>query len=156
MWKNYLLVAYRNLLKHKIFSAINLFGLALGMTASLIIIQYVRFEFSYDRFHEKSDRIYRVQHDRHIDGELQYQKAQSFIPTGEAMMNEYPEVVDYTTMFRISNESDIVLTHLADDGEMLRFAEKEVYHVKGDFFEVFSFPIIEGNAEVKQLEPKLP
>ncbi|WP_339870235.1 ABC transporter permease [uncultured Algoriphagus sp.] len=154
MWKNYLLVAYRNLLKHKIFSAINLFGLALGMTASLIIIQYVRFEFSYDRFHEKSDRIYRVQHDRHIDGELQYQKAQSFIPTGEAMMNEYPEVVDYTTMFRISNESDIVLTHLADDGEMLRFAEKEVYHVKGDFFEVFSFPIIEGNAEVKQLEPK--
>lgn len=154
MWKNYLLVAYRNLLKHKVFSAINLFGLALGMTASLIIIQYVRFEFSYDRFHENSDRIYRVQHDRYIDGELQYQKAQSFIPTGEAMMNEYSEVEDYTTMFRISNESDIVMTHLADDGEMLRFSEKEVYHVKGGFFEVFSFPFIEGNDEIKQLEPQ--
>ena len=154
MWKNYLLVAYRNLLKHKVFSAINLFGLALGMTASLIIIQYVRFEFSYDRFHEKSDRIYRVQHDRYIDGELQYQKAQSFIPTGETMLNEYSEVEDYTTMFRISNESDIVMTHLDDDGEMLRFSEKEVYHVKGDFFEVFSFPIVEGNAELKKLEPK--
>ncbi|UZD24789.1 ABC transporter permease [Algoriphagus halophytocola] len=154
MWKNYLLVAYRNLLKHKVFSAINLFGLALGMTASLIIIQYVCFEFSYDRFHENSDRIYRVQHDRYIDGELQYQKAQSFIPTGEAMMNEYSEVEDYTTMFRISNESDIVVTHLADDGEMLRFSEKEVYHVKGGFFEVFSFPFIEGNDEIKQLEPQ--
>ncbi|WP_455423632.1 ABC transporter permease [Algoriphagus halophytocola] len=124
------------------------------MTASLIIIQYVCFEFSYDRFHENSDRIYRVQHDRYIDGELQYQKAQSFIPTGEAMMNEYSEVEDYTTMFRISNESDIVVTHLADDGEMLRFSEKEVYHVKGGFFEVFSFPFIEGNDEIKQLEPQ--
>ncbi|MEB2781367.1 ABC transporter permease [Algoriphagus sp. C2-6-M1] len=154
MWKNYLLIAYRNILKHKVFSAINLLGLALGMTACLIILQYVRVELSYDRFHEKSDRIFRVQHDRYIDGELQYQKAQTFIPTGEAMMNEYPEVEDYTTMFRISAESDIVMTHLADDGEMLRFAEKEVYHVKGDFFEVFSFPIIEGNSEIKHLEPK--
>ena len=70
------------------------------------------------------------------------------------MMNEYPEVEDYTTMFRISAESDIVMTHLADNGEMLRFAEKEVYHVKGNFFEVFSFPIIEGNSEIKHLEPK--
>lgn len=154
MWKNYLLVAYRNLLKHKVFSAINLLGLALGMAACLVIVQYVRFEMSYDRFHEKSDRIYRVQHDRYIDGELQYQKAQSFIPTGEAMMNAYSEVENYATMFRISNESDIVMTHLADDGEMLRFSEKEVYHVKGDFFEVFSFPIIEGNTEIKQLQPK--
>jgi len=154
MWKNYVLVAYRNLLKHKVFSAINLLGLALGMAACLIILHYVQFEFSYDRFHEKADRIYRVQHDRYIDGELQYQKAQTFIPTGEAMMNEYPEVEDYTTMFRISNESDIVVTHLADDGETLRFAEKEVYHVKGDFFEVFSFPIIAGNSEIKHLEPK--
>ncbi len=154
MWKNYLLVAYRNLLKHKVFSAINLLGLALGMTASLVILQYVRFEFSYDRFHEKSERIYRVQHDRYIDGELQYQKAQTFIPTGETMMNEYPEVEDYTTMFRISAESDIVMTHLADDGEMLHFAEEEVYHVKGNFFEVFSFPIVEGNSKIKNLEPK--
>lgn len=154
MWNNYIRLVYRNLLKHKIFSAINLLGLALGMTASLIILQYVRFELSYDRFHEKSDRIYRVQHDRYSDGELQYQKAQAFIPTGEAMMNEYPEVEDYTTMFRISAESDIVMTHMADDGEMLRFPEKEVYHVKGNFFEVFSFPIVEGNSEIKHLEPK--
>jgi putative ABC transport system permease protein len=154
MWKNYLLVAYRNLIKHKVFSAINLLGLAIGMAACLTILQYVRFELSYDRFHEKSDRIFRVQHDRYIGRELQYQKAQTFIPTGEAMMNEYPEVANYTTMFRISNESDIVMTHLKDDGEMLRFTEKEVYHAKGDFFDVFSLPIIEGNEEVKQLETK--
>jgi putative ABC transport system permease protein len=124
------------------------------MTASLIIIQYVRFEFSYDRFHEKSDRIYRVQYDRYIDGELQYRKAQSFIPTGEAMMNEYSEVEDYTTMFRISKESDIVMTHLTEDGEMVRFAEKEVYHIKGDFFDIFSYPILEGKADIKRLEPR--
>lgn len=154
MWKNHLLIAYRNILKHKIFSTINILGLALGMTACLVILQYVRFELSYDRFHEKANRIFRIQHDRYIGGELQYQKAQTFIPTGEAMMNEYPEVEDYTTMFRISTESDIVMTHLGDDGETLRFPEKEVYHVKGNFFEVFSFPILEGNPEIKHLEPK--
>ncbi|PZX59347.1 putative ABC transport system permease protein [Algoriphagus ratkowskyi] len=154
MWKNYFLVAYRNLLKHKVFSAINLFGLAIGMAACLVILHYVHFEFSYDRFHEKADRIYRVQHNRYLDGELQYQKAQTFIPTGEAMMDDFPEVEDYTTMFRISNESDIVMTHLTADGEMLRYAEKEVYHVKGNFFKMFSFPIVEGNTQIKHLEPK--
>ncbi|PZX56555.1 putative ABC transport system permease protein [Algoriphagus chordae] len=153
MWKNYLLVAYRNFLKHKVFSAINLLGLAFGMAACLMILHYVQFEFSYDGFHEKADRIYRVQHNRYLDGELQYQKAQTFIPTGEAMMDDFPEVENYTTMFRISNESDIIMTHLTADGEMLRYAEKEVYHVKGDFFELFSFPLIEGNEKIKHLEP---
>lgn len=124
------------------------------MVACIVILQYVRYELSYDRFHEKSDRIYRVQHDRYLDGELQYQKAKSFIPTGEAMMNEYPEVEDYVTMFRISAESDIVMNHLTESGEMLRFPEKEVYHVKGNFFELFTFPIIEGDSEIKQLEPQ--
>ncbi len=92
MWKNYLKIAYRNLVKNKVFSLINILGLAIGMAACLLILQYVDFELGYDQFHEKADRIYRVRHDRYIDGELQYQKAQAFIPTGEAMMNEYPEV----------------------------------------------------------------
>lgn len=60
MLKNYLLIAFRNLLRHKLFSFINILGLAIGMAACLLIIQYVTFELSYDFFHEKKDRIYRI------------------------------------------------------------------------------------------------
>jgi putative ABC transport system permease protein len=60
MLKNYLTSAYRNLLNNKAFSLINIVGLAIGMAAFLLILQYVRFELSYDTFHKKGDRIYRV------------------------------------------------------------------------------------------------
>ena len=58
--QNYLKIAFRNLSKSKAFSAINIFGLAIGMAACFLIMHYVYFEINYDRFHEKIDRIYRV------------------------------------------------------------------------------------------------
>lgn len=153
MWKSYIKITFRQLTRHKIFSLINLLGLALGMFAFIIIYKYVSFERSYDQFHTFSDQIYRVNHERFIDGEFQYKKAQTFIPTGEAMRDEYPEVVDYATLFRISAESDILVNVENDQDELTQFNEKRVYHVKGDFFNVFSFPIIEGNQNLKGLEP---
>ncbi|MEX2593450.1 MAG: ABC transporter permease [Anditalea sp.] len=154
MWKNYLKIAYRNLLKNKIFSLINILGLAIGMAACLLILQYVNFELSYDQFHEKADRIYRVRHDRYIDGELQYQKAQSFIPTGEAMEHEFPEVKEYTTLFRIAEQSDIIMTYQQENGDAINFTEKEVYHAKGNLLDIFSLTITEGQKDIKSLAPK--
>ncbi|MEM6843865.1 MAG: ABC transporter permease, partial [Bacteroidota bacterium] len=60
MLRSYLKIAYRNLLKNKVFSLINILGLAIGMAACLLILQYVTFELSYDNFHKKGDQIYRV------------------------------------------------------------------------------------------------
>jgi putative ABC transport system permease protein len=60
MIKNYLKIAFRNLWRHKIFSLINIMGLAVGMTACFLIFLYVRFELSYDSFHNKANRIYRI------------------------------------------------------------------------------------------------
>ena len=70
MLKNYLLVAFRNLTKNKAFSFINIVGLAIGMAACLLILQYVTFELSYDNFHAKKDRIYRINQDRYENGKL--------------------------------------------------------------------------------------
>ena len=58
MIKNYLKIAFRNLWRHRVFSFINIMGLAVGMTACFLIFLYVRFELSYDSFHSKADRIY--------------------------------------------------------------------------------------------------
>lgn len=60
MIKNYLVIAFRNLLRQKAYSAINIVGLAIGMACCILIVQYIRFEMSYDQFHSKADRIYRV------------------------------------------------------------------------------------------------
>src|SRR5580704_18848826 len=60
MIKNYFIIAYRSLLRHKAFSFINILGLAVGMAACFLIFLYVRFETSFDNFHSKADRIYRI------------------------------------------------------------------------------------------------
>ena len=64
MLKNYLKIAYRNLIKTKLFSTINIFGLSIGMAACLLILHYVTFERSYDTFHGKIDQIYRLRYER--------------------------------------------------------------------------------------------
>lgn len=69
MFTNYLTVAYRSLLRNKVFSIINVLGLAVGITACLFILQYVRFEKSFDAFHKHGDDIYRVTMDRYVGGE---------------------------------------------------------------------------------------
>jgi len=153
MWYNYIKIAFRNISKNKLFSTVNILGLTLGLVSCFLIIQYAYFELSYDKFHINSESVYRVRHDRIIDGELQYKKAQTFIPTGESMANDFPEVLDYTTLFRISAESDIIMELETQAGEKIRFSEKEVYHAKGNFFRLFSFPIIEGEKDILELAP---
>ena len=95
MLKNYITVALRNLLRQKGFAIINILGLTIGLTVSALIILYIVHEMGYDRFHENSERIYRVA----IDGEISGQKlnvAVSSPPFGPALKNDYPEVEEYT------------------------------------------------------------
>jgi len=143
-----MVIAFRNLMKNKMFSMINTLGLAIGMASCLLILQYVSFEHSYDDFHDKAENIYRVRHDRNIDGELQYRKAQSFVPTGQAMKSEYPEVLDYTTLFEISDQSDIIVSHQKEGGDVTQFSEKNIFHASGNFLNIFSLSIISGRNDL--------
>ena len=92
MIKNYLKIALRNLQKHKGYAAINLFGLAIGMAASLLILQYVIYERSYDDFHEQGEAIYRVQFNAYNQGTLEFESASAFPRVGPAMKEDFPEV----------------------------------------------------------------
>ena len=153
MLQNYFKIAYRHWMKTKVFSFVNATGLAVGIAASIMIMQYVVFELSYDRFYQYSDRVYRVCHNRYQDGAPQYEKAQSFIPTGEALKNDYPEVIDYTTLFKISEQAEIIISYAKSPGENIKFSEENVYHVRGNFFNVFPINIAEGPANVRSIEP---
>ena len=137
MLKNYLLVTLRNLFKNRISSLVNIIGLSIGMTAFILIIQYVRYEFSYDDFHEHSERIYRIQQDRYNKGEITTQWAAGCSAVGQALFENFPEVENFTRFQKWSG----VFSY----GDK-KFREEEIYLADTSFFEVFSFGLIRGDA----------
>jgi len=137
MIKNYLLIAFRNLQKNKVFSFINIFGLAVGMAAGLLIIQYVSFELSFDNFHAKKDRVFRVTQDRYDRGKLSTQWAGGAFAEGNNFKNNFPQVEDFVKIvdagpsLAINNAQKIVL--------------EKSYFATASFFNVFSYPLISGD-----------
>ncbi|MFZ5981491.1 MAG: ABC transporter permease, partial [Candidatus Zixiibacteriota bacterium] len=92
MFKNYIVTAYRNLLKTRVFSVVNILGLAIGMTACLLILHYVTHEKSFDRFHENSDRIYRLRYERTDEAGQAVRFASCCPPAAARIRGNYPEV----------------------------------------------------------------
>jgi len=84
MIKNYFKIAWRNMMRHKAYSGINIFGLAIGIAACLLILQYVWFELSYENFQVNKDRIYRIQQDRYDNGKLSTQWAAGAFAVGNS------------------------------------------------------------------------
>src|ERR1700761_200503 len=89
MIRNYIKIAFRNLVRHKSFSFINITGLAVGMSAFLLIFMYVRFELSYDRFHTKADQIYRLNVDIKSSATELMKEATYTMPMGPALKKNF-------------------------------------------------------------------
>ncbi|MEH6680568.1 MAG: ABC transporter permease [Sediminicola sp.] len=136
MIKNYLKIAWRNLLKNKGYSAINIGGLAVGMACFLMVSMFIRNELSYDRYHENADRIFRVVHQNSPDD-----PADSWIwgnaPVGEALASDYSEILQKV---QFSGRSDVLLKY----GDR-SFQESNCFFVDAAVFNVFSWPLLEGN-----------
>src|SRR5215510_11952842 len=98
MLKNYFKIAWRNLLKNKTFSLINISGLAIGLSCFLVIALYVIDELSYDRFHAKADRIYRVDSDIRFGG-TDLKLAVCSDPMGPTLKRDYPQVEEYVRFY---------------------------------------------------------
>ena len=128
---HYLSVALRNLIRQPGYSSINILGLAIGITCCMLILLYVQHELSYDRFHEKADRIYRV-----VNGNF----ARTPPALGPALKDQIPEVEDFV---RMRGTTNIWMMSYGDNS----FLESDVYTVGKDFFSIFSFPLTQGNPE---------
>lgn len=137
MIKNYLLVAFRNISKNKAFSFINVFGLAVGMAACLLILQYVVFELSYDNFHTKKDRIYRVTQDRFNNGKLSTQWAGGAFAPGNAFKANFPEVEDFV---KVVGNGEILAVYKDQKIKL-----QKTYFAGKSFFNIFSYPLISGD-----------
>lgn len=138
MFRNYLKVAVRNLLKHRLYTGINVLGLSVGLALVLLILLYLQFEYSYDSWHTQGDQLYRVSI-RTQRAEAQGEESHVFTPPiGPDMQAEFPEVRTYT---RISTEQPAYLSF-----------EEEAIQVDGicyadtSFFILFDFPWLDGDA----------
>ena len=137
MFKNYLKIALRNIQRHKTFSFINIFGLAVGMACCLLIFLWVQDEFRFDRFHENKNRIHQVY------SELKYQDGRtrvftgSYYPLAKILKDEVPEVFNALRYEEVANIQ-------------VKYGEKSstdntVGLADPSFFDVFSFPLVRGN-----------
>ncbi|HYC84580.1 MAG TPA: ABC transporter permease [Chryseosolibacter sp.] len=144
MFRNYLKIAFRSLLKFKEFTAINLLGLALGLTAGLMIMMYVLDELSYDQFHTRKDRIYRVETAFHTgDEEGTGTNDANGWGVGAALKN-FPEV---EAVMYARGASGLLINH---DGKKIR---QQMHFATPEFFQIFSFELLKGNTAKVLVEP---
>src|SRR6476661_10910749 len=98
MFKNYFKTAWRNITRQKGYALINIVGLAIGIAACLLILQYVSFELSYENFQVNKDRIYRVKQDRYDNGKRSTEWAAGAYAVGNSFKEEIPEIEDYVKL----------------------------------------------------------
>lgn len=147
MFKNYLKVAFRNILKHKFFSLINILGMTIGVTACLLIALYVTDELSYDRFHDRADRIYQVGLHAKIGGQ-DIMTSTTCPPMAEAFVKEIPGIEQSTRIADMWGSGVVRY-----DPSNLLFTEERLFYADSNFFEFFSFQLIEGDPKKALLEP---
>jgi putative ABC transport system permease protein len=145
MLKNYFKIAWRSLRKNSGYSAINIGGLALGIAACVLILQYVAFELSYENFHADKHRIYRVQQDRYDNGVLTTRWAAGAYAVGNDFKEAIPEIEDFV---KLTRTGDVVV----DKGDDLLKID-EVFYSSKSFFNIFSYPLVSGDPATVFNEP---
>jgi len=153
MVKNYLKVALRSILKNKVFSIINILGLALGAASFLLIVQYVHFERSYDRFHTDAERIYRVQLDQYLNNELMISSAENYPGVGPAMVAEIPGVQSYARLYNMGYKNNVIITYEDAPGEPVKFKHRKFLYADSSFLPMFGYEMVKGDAKTALAEP---
>jgi putative ABC transport system permease protein len=148
MFKNYLKTAYRNLLRHKIFSLINIFGLAVGITVFILLMLFVADELSFDKFHKNSERIYRV-----VENRLNPDKRRIITPftTGalkKAIESTLPQIENSVNIISRSVTGRFTVQH----GNKKFYSGEHIF-TEPSFLKIFDFKLISGNKETALDEP---
>ena len=148
MLKSYILVALRNLRKHMAYSLLNVLGLAISLTACLLIGLYVYHEFSFDKFHKDVDRIYRVNmgFNSSQGSETIYLTPTAVLP---ALKREFDEVEEGVRLYYIGGFSAVTVQKDEDVNQ-----EKQFFYTDSTFFSVFDFKLISGNREECLKKPR--
>jgi putative ABC transport system permease protein len=144
MFTTYFKIAIRCLLKNKVFSAINVLGLSIGIAVCFIISLFVQEELSYDRFNAKANDIYRIEFNANFNGG-KINESNVMAPVAQTLQRDYPEVKEVTRL-RTLGKPHIWINEQQFDGSSL-------VYVDSNFFNVFTIPLLQGNANTALQHP---
>jgi putative ABC transport system permease protein len=143
MFMNHLKIVCRNFIRQKLFSFIGTASLTVGMTCGMLILLFIKYELSYDRYHEYAQDVYRVV--REHQGDLTWYNSSEH-PLAASLKQDFPEVLKAT---RVKKNDEVGVV----ENNSKRFYEDEIYFVDQDFLEIFSFPLLSGNTSTALVEP---
>ena len=136
MFKNYLKIAFRNMKQQTAYEILNIAGLTIGITCCILLLLYIQFELSYDKYHENADRIYRV---------IREGRAFTPAPLGPKLMEDLPEIA-YAGRF--IKRDNILISH-----QKKYFLEDDFYWADPEIFNIFTIPITRGNPQTALNDP---
>ncbi len=146
MFKNLFKTALRNIRKEKIYSVINILGLTIGVTCCIFLLLYILDELSYDKFHVNKDRIYRIAtHFQESDNEFTWASAQ--VPLAPELASKFTEVQHAVRLINVGREL------FENQDKDIRFYEEDFYYADSAVFDVFTFPLTEGNPTTALVAP---
>ena len=144
MLRHLLTIAIRNILKHLNYSILNILGLAIGISSFLFILLYITDELKYDRFHDNHEQIYRM--NRLYDSNDIYEDAATVsFPFGPALAADYPDMIKSMVRFFDFQVSKMLFENLEDSTNVLKFNEEWFYMADSNVFQMFTFPLLEGD-----------
>ncbi len=147
MLSNFFKIAFRNILRNKIYSFVNIAGFAIGLASCLIIMVYVSYELSYDNFHDNADRIYRVTVHGKL-GDNEFNLASTPPPMAETLLDTYPEVVNTV---RLQPSENMLIRTGNENNE--NFIENDFIWADSSFFDFFTYKLIIGENNNVLAEP---
>jgi putative ABC transport system permease protein len=145
MIRNYLTIAWRNLTRNKVFTAVNILGLSVGLTVCMLLSLYIWHESHYDDYHDNGDRLYQV-------GSVEISRGERnrFHGTGHALAallkDNFPEVASTARVSKLLSDDKSLLQYTAPDGVVKGFNEEKGYVADSGFFKLFKYDFVEGNA----------
>ncbi|MEO7487091.1 MAG: ABC transporter permease, partial [Ferruginibacter sp.] len=154
MFKNYIKITWRNLMKNKVFSFINIFGFSAGLASCMLIVLYLYNEVSYDRYHTNINELYQVKTTFTFGGKDQSLPATPAI-MAQNMKQDFPEVLETARlyMFSLFGEEKTLFQYTQPNGAPLSFYESKGFATDASFFKLFSYQFAEGNASMALSKP---
>ncbi|MTI40676.1 ABC transporter permease [Fulvivirga lutimaris] len=153
MFQNYLKIAFRSVLKNRVFSIINILGLATGIAAFVLLNHYVNFENSYESFLKDTNTIYRVTLDRYANNELATSTAESYPGIGPAMKSDMPEVVDFARLYNAPTKVNVIISNEELPNNPIRLKQKRFMYADSSFLPLFGYKLKDGDVNTALAKP---
>lgn len=141
MIRNYIKIAFRSIQKQKSYAFLNIAGLSLGMAASLLILQYVKYERSFDTFHDRAEDIYRIQYNVYHQNVLNFESAVAVPAITAYLKKNFPEVEHASKILRRT----AVVSYISPVHGEVKFQERNMFFAEPEFLEMFSYKVISGD-----------